>query len=1151
MVLHVNNKRKKSNSFIKCSLVQMDICEAINKWKYSQKMKKIEKDQKVFSTVIEIDSDSEASDNSDCISSITDRKLACSFWSDEEVNEIIHVKQESGPDINAVATPRDIVNMVVNKPKSNPHLMRPEACSTPLKVSKFNTNDAHVSAPDLSMILSDNTKTYNQSGTVLGTDSETTLIYHESTSPNKIKEKVRILGNQIISGKSNGTNSTHDSNNIAPSSENGKRTSEISEKQIHSKSTPKPMMKRVAEKEIGPKRQKIETQKLNQGCSKSPEEREVVRTKSKNKVDNCKTSKSKGEIASRKIDYEGPPKTVASDNLNYSNDVTRRIDDTGVRSSSVSPTLSNKNRKIRLIEQETIQLPTNKTNSISHSSNATSPLSKNARTFEKMAVQMDNKITISPKRRVGEDEILSKRQKFNNLDDKEKIEQFSKKLCDISIEKVEKQTTNNNYIVATKNQKNPETAAKGKLTDKIVIKCLDGSGVKSSSDGHNNMPSQVGIVNGKKMSLKVRKGTVKIPNEGNDSGGSAKNMTGVYKGETVIKSTERNQTLNKAASLPSCSNSPEKVNRTQSAYFVARKEGSDNESVQSNTKKTQPLSKSDCQSNCSKSPEKPKANNESASNTTGKENDKNVSGQSTKIILSTPKGETLLKSPQKMKSLDKEDSYVGEMYNFFKENGIIDTDFTKEDTRALLELLDPNDLKNIRDTFRLKKTLVTKQDIINGLLKCCSTQSTLTPKKSTHDLLMQEIELKLGHSVRLSENFHDAFHRTYVLATFANPAFSKMTDYFNNILHLNIKFPDYPVENYTTIFYTRDEFLRYAVARKYKDELEEFIGKYHMDSLEICKVIFNELQKIKDVENGDEGRYRDAPHLVRFTARSVYVSALSSAVMTLATKFPMEVQKWLEFMIKEVNFSHRLGEWYYHLSWLYMNYLEPRDYTHAAKLIIEVLLDKREDLSEVQLHLLGMRGEALKVSKKYKIDQLYHDTIAQLVPVQIDKNDFPSREVKADTIRSNQLGTRRNYIIQDAEGNKTVLSVEYIALKYYMENGYTDGRHCEGSLIKATFTLFFWDIIYSVKDIIPGTFVIKNMQSEPLDMNTKYFYLNRKEAINQRLKEIESEWSHSEMIKFLKDKYTLHSHELAFCEVGVYIKDEELLEILIDCIGRK
>lgn len=100
-------------------------------------------------------------------------------------------------------------------------------------------------------------------------------------------------------------------------------------------------------------------------------------------------------------------------------------------------------------------------------------------------------------------------------------------------------------------------------------------------------------------------------------------------------------------------------------------------------------------------------------------------------------------------------------------------------------------------------------------------------------------------------------------------------------------------------------------------------------------------------------------------------------------------------------------------------------------------------------------------------------------------------------------------------------------------------------VILETFTLFFFDIIYNAKNYIPGTFV-SNLQNEPLDMNTKYFYLNRKEGITRRLNEIESEWSEDELLSFLKGNYEKHSHEFLICKIGHSMETQKGLVQRVD-----
>ncbi|KAG5890542.1 hypothetical protein JTB14_028293 [Gonioctena quinquepunctata] len=519
-----------------------------------------------------------------------------------------------------------------------------------------------------------------------------------------------------------------------------------------------------------------------------------------------------------------------------------------------------------------------------------------------------------------------------------------------------------------------------------------------------------------------------------------------------------------------------------------------------------------------------------------------------KLLIYLPKWYNIFRFCEKI-NLELDGKEVLELYKFLSENDIVDVDFKTEKIHNLLRFLDHSSVKSICETFKVKRTLKTKEDMIPALLKFCNTQSTLTFSKSAKDLILEEIELKLGKCVKLKESFREAFYRVFLLGTFTNYDSLNIQDYFRNELYTKTAYPEYKVEDYV-VFYSRNEFLSYATARRYREDLEKAMeNKNHVEALQISETIFKNLKSVMKSKENEE-RYRDAPHLKMFTAQSTYRSALSFACEFLKTKFYDEVKDWLEYLIKKFPDCHRAGLWYFHLTWLYMRYLKPINYKHSADLLINILGEKRDCLSEVQLQMLGERGEQLKVAKKYKIDQFYHDVIADLVPEPIMLEHFPETTVDAKAIRSNETGRKRKYLVHDTEGNKNYLSVESIALEYYIDRcRYTGGVHCEGRLIKASFTLFFWDLIYNPETIVPGTFLSKR-QSIPLDMMTTYFYTNRKNAIDQRLHDIASRWSDSETIEFVKHSFDMHSHERGLCEPGELLEDVGVLEILVNCVGR-
>lgn len=136
-------------------------------------------------------------------------------------------------------------------------------------------------------------------------------------------------------------------------------------------------------------------------------------------------------------------------------------------------------------------------------------------------------------------------------------------------------------------------------------------------------------------------------------------------------------------------------------------------------------------------------------------------------------------------------------------------DCSKEDLSYLLNLLDMHDIQDIYNKFKLKR-VNSKEERIKNLIKFCSSQSMLISSKSGKDLLLKEVEKRMGKCVRIKKEFQNSFYNIYLLATFTNTAFSNISDYFTNIFGLKIAFPSFNLGNYN-MFVKRCEFLRYSL----------------------------------------------------------------------------------------------------------------------------------------------------------------------------------------------------------------------------------------------------------------------------------------------------------------------------------------------------
>jgi Fanconi-associated nuclease 1 len=177
----------------------------------------------------------------------------------------------------------------------------------------------------------------------------------------------------------------------------------------------------------------------------------------------------------------------------------------------------------------------------------------------------------------------------------------------------------------------------------------------------------------------------------------------------------------------------------------------------------------------------------------------------------------------------------------------------------------------------------------------------------------------------------------------------------------------------------------------------------------------------------------------------------------------------------------------------------------------------------------------MKQTKRYaKIKELSEKFKQNLH--QIEKYDFieaPTVEIEGTILHSEFIPGRKNVFIQNFEyddeiedqnsneseknydggesikisssstglnliKNRYNLSVEEVALTHYIKKlDFTDGKHAETAILSTLYGLLFWDIIFEDKTV--RNVFVDRFQSTPLDLQTDYFYLNRKNLIESRL----------------------------------------------------
>lgn len=116
----------------------------------------------------------------------------------------------------------------------------------------------------------------------------------------------------------------------------------------------------------------------------------------------------------------------------------------------------------------------------------------------------------------------------------------------------------------------------------------------------------------------------------------------------------------------------------------------------------------------------------------------------------------------------------------------------------------------------------------------------------------------------------------------------------------------------------------------------------------------------------------------------------------------------------------------------------------------------------------------------------------------VDQQPTQSISTQALTQTQTQTQTQRpNNKISPIKG------VEQVALTHYIQktNAYTHGKHAETATLRTLFGLVFWDILFD--STVPDVFVDR-FQAAPLDLQTDYFYSNRKTNIDAKLELLEN-----------------------------------------------
>lgn len=420
-----------------------------------------------------------------------------------------------------------------------------------------------------------------------------------------------------------------------------------------------------------------------------------------------------------------------------------------------------------------------------------------------------------------------------------------------------------------------------------------------------------------------------------------------------------------------------------------------------------------------------------------------------------------------------------------------------------LDLLPAPELRGLAKTFHLGGPGTQKQQLVDGLLRLSRQKSlfAMAPGQNTAGaVILKKAKQLAGSCVRLHRGPRAVFSRVLLLFSLTDTMEEEDLaaggqGQLYTILLVNsgrLAFPDYTVQRCTKLFQDRDDLIRYEAAMRTQQEVVTAMQAGHWnEALELytsARTVWQELRKTHDLSHEEQ-----LPVFLRcFTTGWAYTRVLSRGVEILQRlrRYEEAVKELRSLLCQTVYCPDSRGRWWDRLALNLQQHLKQPEQTISAI---------REGLSDPLVrtgHQLSLyqRAARMKESPSFK---KYRPQLHDLPTIHV-------RDVNHVTIRGqlfpHEGGTGKSVFLMPSEeegGNSTVMcSVEELSLAHYIQQGFDQGIHGEGSTFSTLLGLFIWDIIFmeGIPDVFRNPY-----QTCPLDFFTDCFYENRREAIETRV----------------------------------------------------
>ncbi|PIK62176.1 putative fanconi-associated nuclease 1 isoform X2 [Apostichopus japonicus] len=219
-----------------------------------------------------------------------------------------------------------------------------------------------------------------------------------------------------------------------------------------------------------------------------------------------------------------------------------------------------------------------------------------------------------------------------------------------------------------------------------------------------------------------------------------------------------------------------------------------------------------------------------------------------------------------------------------------------------------------------------------------------------------------------------------------------------------------------------------------------------------------------------------------------------------------------------------------------------KDPNQALDAILEGLADEHVQTG----HRLALEQRAEKILNATSNKKLAKRRKEEFNLHPLTVKDLPSITIQGKILPYTGPGIKNTFFresSEELEEGVELCPVEQVAIDYYLRNGYTHGKHGEGSTFCTIIFLLFWDEIFmDLPDVFSYPY-----QSGPLDLRTQDFFPNREEVLKKKLDELRKADEES-LQNWLQEVWTEHEGEAcAGVNWDLFTLDEA--KDLLGCMG--